>query len=134
MAKIGQVEGIGPVFREKLENAGIMTTEALLTKCATAAGRADLASSADIQPKRLMSFVSRADFFRVKGVGRQFSELLQNVDVHTVQQLAAADAEALNASMTEVNEQKNLTKAVPSAKQIQGFIDVAKTLDAIVEL
>ena len=84
MAKIGQVEGIGPVFQEKLENAGILTTEALLEKCATAAGRADLATSADIQPKRLMSFVSRADFFRIKGVGRQFGELLQNVDIHTV--------------------------------------------------
>ena len=134
MAKIGQVEGIGPVFREKLENAGIMTTEALLTKCATPAGRADLAASADIQPKRLMSFVSRSDFFRVKGVGRQFGELLQNVNIQTVQQLAAADAGDLNKSMTEVNAQKNLTKAVPSAKQIQGFIDAAKTLDPIVTL
>ena len=134
MAKIGQVEGIGPVFQEKLENAGILTTEALLEKCATAAGRADLATSADIQPKRLMSFVSRADFFRIKGVGRQFGELLQNVDIHTVQQLASASAEDLNAAMVTVNEKKNLTKAVPSAKQIQKFIDSAKGLDGIVTL
>lgn len=134
MAKIGEIEGVGPVIQEKLENAGILTTEALLTKCATAGGRADLAASTEIQPKRLMSFVSRADFFRIKGVGRQFSELLQNVDIHTVQQLAAASADDLNAAMTKVNEVKNLTKVVPSAKQIQKFIDTAKGLDGIVTL
>ena len=109
-------------------------TEALLAKCATPESRATLAASADIQPKRLMSFVSRADFFRIKGVGRQFSELLQNVDVHTVQQLASANADDMNTAMVTVNEKKNLTKAVPSAKQIQGFIDTAKSLDGIVTL
>lgn len=134
MAKISSIEGIGPVLTEKLEGVGILSVEALLEKCATPAGRADLATATEIQPKRLMSFVSRADFFRIKGVGRQFSELLQNVDIHAVQQLAAADATALNAAMTTVNESKNLTKVVPSVKQIQGFIDLAKELDAIVEL
>jgi predicted flap endonuclease-1-like 5' DNA nuclease len=134
MAKIGEIEGIGPAFQEKLENVGIATTEALLDDCRTAKQRASLAEKADIQPKRLMSFVSRADFMRIKGVGRQFSELLQNVDIHTVGQLAMASADSVNEAMTKVNAEKNLTKAVPSAKQIQGFIDIAKSLDKAVEL
>ncbi|MGB0862120.1 MAG: DUF4332 domain-containing protein [Saprospiraceae bacterium] len=134
MAKIGSIEGIGPVFREKLENAGILTTETLLEKGASAEGRAALAASTEIEGKRIMTFVSRADFMRIKGVGRQFSELLQNVDIHTVDQLAAADATAINTAMTTVNDAKNLTKVVPSVKQIQGFIDVAKGLDAVVSV
>ncbi len=134
MAKVDEIEGIGPILQGRLENIGILTIEALLTKCATPEGRSDLAVRADIQPKRLMSFVSRADFFRIKGVGRQFSELLQNVDIHTVQQLAATNADDLHAAMATVNEEKNLTKVVPSAKQIQKFIDAAKSLDSIVTL
>lgn len=129
MAKIAEVEGIGPVFKEKLEKAGVTNTDQLLEKGATDAGREALAAATEIAKKRLMSFVSRADFMRIKGVGRQFSELLQNVNIHTVGQLAGADAEAINKAMTEVNEQKNLTKAVPSVKQIQGFIDLAKGLE-----
>jgi predicted flap endonuclease-1-like 5' DNA nuclease len=134
MAKIGEIEGIGPVFREKLEKEGILTTEALLEKGAAQAGRAALAASTEIEEKRIMTFVSRADFMRIKGVGRQFSELLQNVDIHTVDQLAAASADDVNAAMTKVNDVKKLTKVVPSVKQIQGFIDVAKGLDAVVSV
>ncbi len=134
MAKIGQVEGIGPVFLAKLEAAGILTTEALLEKGGTQAGRAALAAATEIAEKRIMSFVSRADFMRIKGVGRQFSELLQNVNINTVDQLASASAEAVNASMTTVNDQKNLTKVVPSVKQIQKFIDLAKDLDSLVSV
>lgn len=134
MAKIAEIEGIGPVFREKLEKIGVLTTENLLEKGATQAGRAALAASTEIEEKRIMTFVSRADFMRIKGVGRQFSELLQNVNIHTVDQLAAASADAVNAEMTKVNEVKHLTKVVPSVKQIQGFIDIAKGLDAVVSV
>ncbi len=134
MAKIVTVEGIGPAFQEKLESAGITTTEELLAACSTASAREAFAAKVDIQPKRLMSFVSRADFMRIKGVGRQFSELLNNVDIQTVDQLASADADAVNEAMTKVNAEKNLTKAVPSAKQIQGFIDIAKGLETAVKL
>ena len=134
MAKIGEIEGIGPVFREKLEKAGVLTTEILLEKGAAQAGRAALAASTEIEEKRIMTFVSRADFMRIKGVGRQFSELLQNVDIHTVDQLAAASADDVNATMTKVNDVKHLTKVVPSVKQIQGFIDIAKGLDAVVSV
>lgn len=134
MAKIGEIEGIGPVFREKLEKAGVLTTETLLEKGAAQAGRTALAASTEIEEKRIMTFVSRADFMRIKGVGRQFSELLQNVDIHTVDQLAAASADDVNAAMTKVNDVKKLTKVVPSVKQIQGFIDVAKGLDAVVSV
>lgn len=134
MAKIGEIEGIGPVFREKLEKVGVLTTETLLEKGAAQAGRAALAASTEIEEKRIMTFVSRADFMRIKGVGRQFSELLQNVDIHTVDQLGAASADDVNAAMTKVNDVKKLTKVVPSVKQIQGFIDIAKGLDAVVSV
>ena len=44
MAKLEAVEGIGPVYAEKLREAGIATTEALLKQCATRQGRRELAA------------------------------------------------------------------------------------------
>ncbi|MCA9728005.1 MAG: DUF4332 domain-containing protein, partial [Candidatus Eisenbacteria bacterium] len=37
--KIEEIEGIGPVFAEKLSAMGITTTEELLDKCAAPQGR-----------------------------------------------------------------------------------------------
>ena len=37
--RIDEIEGIGPVYTEKLSAVGITTTEQLLEKCASAAGR-----------------------------------------------------------------------------------------------
>ena len=53
--KIIDVEGIGPVYAEKLQTAGIKTTEEYLEKCATPAGRKALAEATDISPKLIHS-------------------------------------------------------------------------------
>ena len=39
--KIEQIEGIGATYAEKLEAAGVKTTEDLLEKCAAKKGRTD---------------------------------------------------------------------------------------------
>ena len=52
--KIIDVEGIGPVYAEKLQTAGIKTTEEYLEKCATPAGRKALAEATDISPKLIL--------------------------------------------------------------------------------
>jgi predicted flap endonuclease-1-like 5' DNA nuclease len=41
--KISEIEGIGPVYSEKLGAAGIATTDDLLRLCANAKGRAESA-------------------------------------------------------------------------------------------
>ena len=42
--KIDEIEGIGPVYGEKLKTAGIATVDQLLEKCAGKAGRVALAN------------------------------------------------------------------------------------------
>ena len=46
--KIDQIEGIGATYAEKLEAAGVKTTEDLLEKCAAKTGRAALADETGI--------------------------------------------------------------------------------------
>ena len=115
--KIIDIQGIGPVYAEKLIAAGIETVDQLLEAGKTAKGRKEL---------------DHADLFRIKGVGPQFSELLEASGVDTVKEFQHRNAENLEAKMKEVNEEKHLTKVVPSVKMLQNMIDQAKELPPVV--
>ena len=82
--KIIDVEGIGPVYAEKLQAVGLKTTEEYLEKCATPAGRKALAEETDISPKLILKWANHADLFRINGIASQFAELLEAAGVDTV--------------------------------------------------
>jgi len=129
--KIIDIEGIGPVYSEKLIAAGITTPEELLEKCATPAGRKDLAAVTGISYDLILTWANHADLFRIKGVGPQFSELLEAAGVDTVKELATRNPENLQKKLEETNEVKHLTRRVPVLKEVRKMIDQAKALPAV---
>ncbi|MFK7948736.1 MAG: DUF4332 domain-containing protein [Saprospiraceae bacterium] len=128
MAKIGSIEGIGPTFQQKLEAAGITTTEGLLEKGATDSSRATLAEAAGIPQKRIDTWVSMADLFRVKGVGRQFAELLVRSGIGSAAELAESDAASLRTTLQEHNAEKKMVKVIPSVDALNKFMAAARAL------
>lgn len=132
MAKIEEIEGIGPVFAERLAAADVKTVEELLEKGASRAGRKAIAEAAEIDEKKILSWVNMADLFRIKGVGQQFAELLEAAGVDTVKELRNRNAENLYAKLTEVQEEKKLTRVVPALSKVEDFIEQAKNLPPIV--
>ena len=130
--KIIDIQGVGEVYAQKLIEAGINTVDDLLEKGKTAKGRKDLEAATGISGKLILTWVNHADLFRIKGIGPQFSELLEASGVDTVKELALRRADNLAAKMLEVNEQKHLTKVVPTQKQLQDMIDQAKNLPGVV--
>ena len=82
--KIIDVEGIGPVYAEKLLAVGITDTDILLEKCAKPAGRKALADETGISPKLILTWTNHADLIRINGIGPQFAELLEAAGVDTV--------------------------------------------------
>ena len=130
--KIIDIQGIGPVYAEKLIGIGIETVDQLLEKGADAKGRQAIEDATGIDHGRVLTWVNHADLFRVKGVGPQFSELLEAAGVDTVKELRNRNAANLAAKMLEVNEEKHLCRRTPVEKEIQKFIDLAKALDPIV--
>ena len=129
--KIIDVEGIGPAYAEKLTAAGITTTDALLEKCANPKGRKELAEETGISPKLILTWTNHSDLMRIKGVGPQFSELLEAAGVDTVKELRHRVATNLHAKMVEINDQKNLVNRVPVESEIQKMIDIAKELPTV---
>lgn len=129
--KIVEIEGIGPVYAEKLNAAGIKDTDQLLEKGCTKKGRQALAEETGISEKLILTWCNHADLFRIKGVGPQFAELLEAAGVDTVKELGHRVAANLAKKMEEVNAEKNLTGRVPSEGELQKMIDQAKELPAV---
>lgn len=128
--KIIDIQGIGPVYAEKLIAVGIETVDQLLVEGASAKGRKVLEEKTGIRGDLILTWVNHADLFRIKGVGPQFSELLEAAGVDTVKELKHRVAANLVAKLNEVNEEKNLCNRVPSEKEVQKMIDQAKEMEA----
>ncbi|MBQ1912002.1 MAG: DUF4332 domain-containing protein [Bacteroidales bacterium] len=130
--KIIDIQGIGPVYAEKLVAVGIETVDDLLAKGAEAKGRKALEEETGIRHDLILTWVNHADLFRVKGVGPQFAELLEASGVDTVKELRNRNAANLAAKMLEVNEEKHLCRRTPVEKEVAKFIELAKGLDVVV--
>ena len=130
--KIIDIQGIGPVYAEKLIAVGIETVDDLLAKGADAKGRKALEEETGIRHDLILTWVNHADLFRVKGVGPQFAELLEASGVDTVKELRNRNAANLAAKMLEVNEEKHLCRRTPVEKEVAKYIELAKGLDVVV--
>jgi predicted flap endonuclease-1-like 5' DNA nuclease len=131
MASIVEVEGIGPAYAEKLKAQGIATTEALLKAGAAAKGREELATATGINEKLILGWANKADLFRIKGVGTQYSDLLEAAGVDTVVELSKRRADNLTKKMAEVNDEKKLVRNLPVEAQVSAWIEEAKTLPRV---
>jgi predicted flap endonuclease-1-like 5' DNA nuclease len=110
MTALSKIEGIGDAYAEKLKGAGVGSVEALLEKGATAKGRKELVQASGISDTLILKWVNRADLFRVKGLGEEYTDLLEKAGVDTVPELAQRKAENLARKLAEVNAEKNLVR------------------------
>lgn len=131
MANIATIEGIGPVYAEKLAAAGATTVEKLLDMGKDSKGRKALAAATGIDETRILNWTNKADLMRIKGVGEEYSDLLEAAGVDTVKELKHRKPENLLAKMTEVNEAKKLVRALPTLKAVTDWVEQAKVLPAV---
>ena len=132
MARIIDIEGIGPVWAEKLQNAGVNTTESLLGTAGSAAGRTRLAEVIGVPPARVLEWVNRADLMRVKGIGSEYADLLEEAGVDSCPELARRNAVNLHAKIVELNDTKKLVRQTPSAEMVARWIADADDLPKVV--
>jgi predicted flap endonuclease-1-like 5' DNA nuclease len=134
MAKIVDIEGIGPANEKKLTAAGVKTTGALLKAAGAKKDRKAFAAATGIKEESILEWVNRADLFRVKGVGTQYSDLLEAAGVDSPSELSKRRADNLTKAMADANVKgKNkLVRRPPTEKMVQAMIDHAKTLSKVV--
>ena len=124
--KVEEIEGIGPVYGQKLAGAKIVSTADFLRQCGTPAGRREVGKQTGITTKLLLKWANHADLMRIRGIGPEFSELLEAAGVDTVKELRHRRADSLAAKLKSVREEKHLTRAVPTEEQVRGWIEQAR--------
>ena len=132
MTKIIVIEGIGENYAQKLSSAGVSTLDDLRTKGSTTKDRKALSEQTGINDTLILKWVNRADLFRIKGVGSQYSDLLEAAGVDTVPELAQRKAENLLKKLAEVNEAKHLVKKLPTQAQVTDWVTQAQGLPKLI--
>ncbi len=132
--KIADIEGIGASMSQKLKKANIKTVHGLLQAGATKKGRKELAESSGIDEAVILKWVNMADLYRVKGIGKQYAELLEKAGVDTVKELRTRNAENLVAKLAEANAagKKRMVRLLPGLKRVESWIEEAKKLTPMV--
>ena len=133
MARIDSIEGIGAAYAEKLRAAGVRSTNALLQRGGDPRGRKELAGVLNLDETRILKWVNHADLFRVRGVGSEYSDLLEAAGVDTVPELRQRNARALYESLVRANAEKKLVRKMPSADQVAAWVEQAKSLPRVIE-
>lgn len=111
-----------------LRTAKIRTTATLLERAKDAKGRKKLATETGIDEKLLLCLANKADRLRIKGMGKDYSELLQQAGVNTVRELGYRNPARLAKAMAEANKKRKLVRVLPSDNLVNRWIESAKKL------
>ena len=122
------IEGIGDAYRQKLRQAGIRNVEELLDKGCTPRGRQEITETTGISEKILLRWINEADLYRIRGIGKEYAELLEAAGVDTVPELAQRVPAHLLEAMGTANTQKKLVRHLPALTQVESWVAQAKSL------
>ena len=131
MASIETIEGVGAKYGRKMRAAGIRSTGALLKEGASAKGRKALAEKTGFSAHQILEWTNRCDLMRVRGVGEEYSDLLEASGVDTVKELRNRNAANLVKKMDEVNAAKKLVRRMPALSVVTRWIAHAKELPVV---
>lgn len=125
--KISEIKGLDTGVQTKLEAANIKTVENLLKETATPPQRTALAKQLGVDGSQLTEWINRADLMRLKGVGTEMANLLEECGVDSCKELQHRKAENLHTKLKETNDAKHITHHAPTGAQVQEWITEAAT-------
>jgi hypothetical protein len=125
---ITDIEGIDGDVATVLKLAGIRSTDRLLEAARTVKGRKTLAEKTGFDEKQLLCWANVADRMRIKGISKEYAELLQAAGVDTVKELKYRNPLNLAKAMAEANKRRKVVRLLPSEKVVKRWIENAKIL------
>jgi predicted flap endonuclease-1-like 5' DNA nuclease len=126
---ITDIGGIDDDVAKALKSAGIRSTAKLLETARTVKGRKTLSEKTGFAEKQLLCWANVADRMRIKGISREYAELLQAAGVDTVKELRYRSPANLAKAMAEANKKHKMVRLLPSEKVVCRWIDHALKLD-----
>jgi predicted flap endonuclease-1-like 5' DNA nuclease len=134
MTSLTRIEGIGHVAAGKLASVGITSIEVLLEKGNNVEGRQLLSKQTGISVRYITAWVNRADMARIKGIGTEYADLLDEAGVRSITDIALSDPGILQNALTEINRKRRLVRRVPAINRITDWVAQARQLPSLIEL
>jgi hypothetical protein len=125
---ITDIDGVDGDVASVLKSAGIRSTDGLLEAARTVKGRKILSEKTGFDEKRLLCWANVADRMRIKGISKEYAELLQAAGVDTVKELKYRNPSNLAKAMADANKKRRLVRLLPSEKVVKRWIENAKLL------
>jgi predicted flap endonuclease-1-like 5' DNA nuclease len=130
---IDEIEGISTTYGKKLSAVGVGTVEVLLEKGGRRLSREKLAEATGISEKLILEWVNRADLMRIKGVGSEYSDLLEAAGVDSCLELSHRVPVNLHKKMEEINDARKLVRRLPTETEVTQWVAIAKSMPKVVE-
>ena len=130
---LGELRGITDTVLNALKAQGISDSDSLLETTRTPQDRKNLSSMSGVDGGVILELANRADLARVKGIGRVYSDLMEEAGIDTVKELAQRSPKNLHVKLIEINSVRQFTQRPPSEEQIADFVEQAKALPRMLE-
>lgn len=126
---ITDIEGIDGDNAATLKSVGIRSTERLLEAARTVKGRKVLAEKTGFDEKQLLCWANVADRMRIRGISKEYAELLQAAGVATVKELRYRSPAKLAQAMADANKKRKMVRLLPSETVVGRWIENAQMLE-----
>jgi len=125
---VEDVEGIGPTYRDQLEERGLTDTEELWE-----ADAEEVAQVLDVAKRRVRNWQDQGELMALDWVGPQWAELLVRSGIRSIAELEVWDADALLHAVE--SKQQELDVRIQGTKltedRVQTWIDQAAAHDPV---
>lgn len=130
---LGELRGITTTILNSLKAQGVSDSNELLEATKTSSDRKSLAAASGVDVATILELANRADLARIKGIGRVYSDLMEESGVDTVKELAKRVPTNLHAKLIQINSVRQFTQRPPSVEQVGDFVEQAKSLPPLLE-
>ena len=113
---------------ENLEKIGIKNTRNLYDHILTPESRKELCKKTGIDKKTILKLCVLADLSRIKWVGATTAQMLYDLDLNSVEKVAASNPEKLHERINKLNKEQNIYKGSISLNDIRILVAAAGDL------
>lgn len=125
--------GIDEEVVDKLESVGITHSKHLFTRGRTKEEREKLSAATGVPIDELLELVKLSDLARIRGLGGAFVRLFYEAGADTIEMLSNWEPEKLSREVVMLNKDREITKWVPSIKDVRQYVEMANELEKVIE-
>jgi hypothetical protein len=118
---------------DTLDSNGIKDSKQLFDIAAKRIERENLANKYKVPIDKLTELVQLCDLIRITGVGPVFARIIYDSNIHSVREFLSYDSTDLFEQLIKTNNEKGLTKAKFTIKDIEYCIELGKDLPLVME-